>query len=369
MLYILSFASYGFEVLGVREISAKKNSNDEYGIANYFAASILTRISIFLALTIPLIVFTIFYQGGRFFELSLIWSLHPLGVLLQSNFYFQALNKNKYFSILLVTTRIISLAIAYFYIQPGDVLLASACISGSFFLSGVIACGHILISHAAYINAKDSLRNCIHQYKQGLHLASGNTFVAMFRGSNVLILSAFSSASEVMIYSLAEKIIKVVQAASMPLNMHYQNKVNNWFDHAKTRPTTNALKKKIWEFTRIQLWIIFSMIAASLIALITYRKTDGTFLVSPDQLSITSFMSIAIFLGICNYMFGAIGLTLLGRERNFAKYVFISGMASIVLSMLSAKFLGIFGVATAYVLGEAILFTLCIRAFSIFKNN
>lgn len=366
MLYVLPLVSYGFEVIGVREIGSRSLARDKVGVIKYYLASLVSRLSIYMLLALGLIAASAIYKGGQFLFLTAIWLLHPLGVLLQSNFYFQALNNNKYFSLLLVAARVVALVLTYIFVGEGDILLASAFAAGSFLFSGVIAASSVLIMNWRHATARGLLALCMNQYKQGFHLATGNTYVAMFRGSNVLILSMLAAPVAVMMYSLAEKMIKVLQAAIMPLNMYYQNKLNAWFDGCAHGVSSELLRKEIWRRTYGQLGIalLLSVISISGVAIASAKVEAIGAVFSTEQLVLTLLMLFAIFFGICNYMFGAVGLILLGQGRLFSRYVFASGVISLAFSFLGARFGNVYVVALAYVLGEAVLLGSSLRAYN-----
>jgi len=352
--YILTICLYSFDVTGVKDLIVENNNEGKTYWSILFARLGLFFLSYFLVLMFS------FVLVPKYFFLLLVWGGFPLGTILQSNYYFQAKEKNITFSLWVVTSRLLACLGIYFFVNnPADSLIAVTFLAGSFLLSGLISL--FLISKSitfkfSYITVKNTL--CI--LKNGFAIFLGNFSVSLFRGSNIIILSIVSTPHAIAVYSLAEKIIKSIQALARPLNQLAYPKVIKEY---KKSQSNNESLYLIWKYTKPQIYLLaifLPVLIASFYFLITMNVWQGLDL---EVLQLISIMLIVIFFGVSNYMFGTVGMNLIGEHNYYAKVIFKTGMLTIILSIALTYVLEEKGAAISFALGELILLTFFIKKY------
>jgi PST family polysaccharide transporter len=74
-------------------------------------------------------------------------------------------------------------------------------------------------------------------------------------------------------------------------------------------------------------------------------------------------MAPSVLLGVANFMLGTAGLNALGRRRYLAGAILATGLANLVAASALIHLLGAMGAAMAFVLSEALLCVLVVRAY------
>ena len=74
-----------------------------------------------------------------------------------------------------------------------------------------------------------------------------------------------------------------------------------------------------------------------------------------EILVLISAMSVAVLFGISNYMFGTVGLSIIGEHRYYAKSIFRVGIVTLILSIIMSYMFQEFGAAFSFVVGELLL--------------
>lgn len=355
-LYALTICLYGFDTSGVQSIiESRKQGSKSHEAACLFnilgARIILLGVSTILLLGVNALIV------GVEPSVLFVWLLYVLGMILQSNFYFQAVEQNFALAVLIALSRIGAMLAVYFLVRSeSDLLLASVILAGSFLVSG---CGAfvLLISRFGF-RALSSIQfaeiRCL--LVEGRHLFLGNISVALFRGANIIILSGMSSAAAVSAYALAEKVIKSIQALARPMNQIFAPKaVKAWsLLEYESRDERKAFVL-IWRSTRTQVLLMslsLPFIVAAIYAGHLYGVLPGF---DEDAVKLIVLMAPAVIFGVASAMFGAVGLNLLGAQSYFARCVLFVGICAFVLSLSLSYFFDAVGAAISFLLAEVCL--------------
>lgn len=355
-LYVLAVCLYSFDTTGVHSIIEAKSGKIKDADKICFFNILGARLGLFtLASIIVLALYEIFGEGS--IEVLLAWLVFTFGMILQCNYYFQAIEKNWPLAIFVLISRLIAVAAIYYYIDGAeDLLVASIILAGSYLISGIAAI-MLLCIHFKEIGLKRmQLPIMISMVIEERHLFFGNISVALFRSSNVLILAGVSNSAAVAAYAMAEKTIKSLQALARPLNQHFATRaMKSWAVYPHEKKTQVNAFDLIWKKTRIQVYVM-SLITPISIALIYAGAVWG---VMPgytlDTLILIGLMSPAILFGVANAMFGVVGLKLLGAQSYFATAVIWVGVITFLYSIAASYFFNAIGSATAYLFAECML--------------
>ena len=195
-------------------------------------------------------------------------------------------------------------------------------------------------------------------YYDGKEIFLGNISVLLLRDFNILILGLFTNnAISISTYSIAEKVIKSLQASIRPLNQFFFPKGVFLIKNIST-PNKKAfhLLSKISIPQLIVLGTIVSFLIVGYLLLgdkIAYiREYPNINLV----IQLCTIMVFSVFIGVLNYMYGTVGLNHLESKGYYAKSIFFTGILSIVVAFLLISLFHEVGAAINFVLAEGILF-------------
>lgn len=357
--YILNLVLYSFDVSGIKKIvKAKEESKD--ALFEEYSVILYSRLLLYLIAASTCLVIC-YISFADMFMLMVAWLFFPLGMILQSNYYFQATEKNRLFSVNIVFWRLVACLLIYLCVNSErDSFVSVIFISMSYFFSGffsflyIVTSGNIKLVVPRFVK----IYTCL---SEGRTIFFGNFSILLFRGSNVLILSIVThSPVAVSLYALAEKYIRMVQALARPLNQHYFPKVVEDLFAIEDRIKA---KKIIWKNTKTQIKVI------SIVILIFNSLVfiDALYLKIFFDLKIAFLIFIlsgAPFFGVINYMFGVVGLTTLGAVNFYAKSIVVVGFLSVVACFILSFFASETGAAITYLLSEVLLCALFLSYYN-----
>lgn len=362
--YVLTICLYSFDTSGVQAIiESRKHGGLEREAACFFnmlgARLVLFLVSAVVLLSISALVF------GAKAEVLAIWLIFVLGMILQSNFYFQAIERNFALAACITVSRFGAVGAIYLLVHDAaDLVAASVILAGSFLISGVvaflIAMHHFGARSLRFISRREIALNLI----DGRHLFFGNISVTLFRGANVLILSGLSNSAAVATYALAEKIIKSIQALARPLNQVFAPKaIKAWslLDEKEKKP--EVARSLIWRSTRTQVLMMLVILPLAVSAIWVGHEFGFLPGLGGETVVLIALMAPAVMFGVANAMFGAVGLNLLSAQSYFATAVFVVGACIFVLSLVLSHFFNAFGAASAFVLAELFLLVAFLRKY------
>ncbi|NYT84336.1 oligosaccharide flippase family protein [Pollutimonas harenae] len=356
--YVLTVCLYSFDISGVQAIIDARSQSEKAREAECFINILSVRIVLFLISSLIVVsLYYVFTDGNVLILLG--WLAFSLGLILQCNYYFQAIENNLLLAVFVLIARLAGVVAVYVFIHSeADVVLTSLILGASFLLSGVAAI-IVLFNHftlncvrLASINAMISL------IYEGRHLFFGNVSVTLFRGANVLILAGVSNSTAVSSYALAEKVIKSIQALARPLNQLFVPRVVKAWSLLSIKQRNNLQAfHLVWRNTRVQVFLMAFVLPIGVVS-IYIAHTWGIVPGFSDQtILLIALMAPAVIFGVANAMFGAVGLNLIGAQSYFASVVFIVGACIFLFSMIMSRYYAAFGAASAFILAEMLLLT------------
>jgi PST family polysaccharide transporter len=275
-------------------------------------------------------------------------------MILQSNYYFQATEKNIKLSVIIFIARVSTCILIYVFIkEAGSSLLTISFLAGSFLVSGLVSICYVIYSLGI---KKDYFKfdSIMSELKKGRAIFVGNFSVSLFRGSNILILSVVSNPLAVSMYSLAEKIVKSLQALSRPLNELAFPKIVIGINSSIAKSDASKI---IWDNTRHQILIMLflnPMFIGGLHVILYLNVWDK---LDIHIVNLITIMSFAIFFGIANFMYGSVGLNVLGFHRYYALAISAAGTITLITSITLSYAFHDVGASVSFLIGEALLFT------------
>ena len=296
--YLLSIVIYSFDVVGVRNVmSALESGRDR--VSREFSLILISRLFLWIIASSTLLIFFYFFLNDLYFIL-IAWLFFPLGMILQSNYYFQAVERNFVFSVVIFLSRFFSCFLVFVIVKSEqEMLLAVYLVSMSYFFSGLMSLFYAICFEKVRLSIP-RMEELFSALNSGKSIFWGNLSILLFRGSNVLILSLVTqNPAAVSYYSLAEKYTRMVQAVSRPLNQHFFPKAVS-----ALRGISDRLQQRkiLWTNTKVQLAFIVLIVISfdTCVFIDTYYFhlffTENIFF-------LLLILTIAPVFGIFNYMF------------------------------------------------------------------
>jgi polysaccharide transporter, PST family len=351
--YVLTVCLYSFDTSGVQSIVEARQHGGLSTEAECFFNILGARIALFIVSAVPMAIAYYFLANGSL-SVMLAWLCFVLGMILQCNYYFQAIESNALLAAFVLGSRFCAVLAIYLVIDgAADVLTASLILAGSFLASGLAAFILLLRYFGTSGMTSASIGGMFCLLREGRLLFYGNVSVALFRGANVLILAGVSNNAAVSVYTVVEKIIKSIQALARPLNQLFIPKaVKAWSVLPIEQKTYSHAFEIIWKNTRIQICLM--LIALPLGGLVIYAGRVFGYLpgVSDELLVLILLMAPAVIFGVANAMFGAVGLTLVSAQSYFAKAVFTVGVSTFLCSIAASYYFDAYGASVAFFFSE-----------------
>lgn len=353
---VLTVVLYSFEVEGVGRVIDCKAEHDTIGLSRFFAVVISTRLVLF-AFSGGILLTIVGLASGEYPVLLALWLLGPLGHVFFSYWYFQGSENNRPAAVLTVAARLVGIVAIFMTVKAGDdAWLIPLGLGLPFVIGGITACGYVLVRSRVRIvyPTPDAIKRALWN---GKTIVLGNAAVVLYRDLNVVLLGAVGiPAAGIATYSLAEKVIKMVQATSRPLNQLYFPKAIRALAGIG-QPTVPAAKS-IARMTAPQL---LAMAAVIVVGYTLYQSSLSLGLL-PDKWQLPAdiwlpmlVMIPAVFLGVANYMFGVVGLNYLGARTWLASAILMTGLVNIMICAALATRIGAIGGALAFTLAEFVL--------------
>lgn len=113
-LYTLIFSMYSFDIISVQKVISSITVQEKYKV---YILTLLCRLGLFILSSSILLIITYLINKTLSFYF-LLFLLYPLGMILQSNYFFQATNDNKPLAFFVLITRSMSVLLIYFYEVP-----------------------------------------------------------------------------------------------------------------------------------------------------------------------------------------------------------------------------------------------------------
>ncbi|EGL8764529.1 O26 family O-antigen flippase, partial [Escherichia coli] len=250
-LYVLIFSLYSFDIISVQKVISSVTKDEIFKV---YILTLICRLCLFVISGICLLFITYLINKTLSVYLGL-FLLYPVGMILQSNYFFQATNNNRPLAVFVLIARGMSLCLIYFYNGPAGYLTSYyyvICVSGSYFLSGVLSLIYIYYQNKTN-KAKIQWAEILEYICTGYHLFIANIFVILYRNSNIIILGTLASPVATSLYATAEKIIKCIQSIATPLNQYYFTRLIKQHELKLEPYKVGEYKSLLYASTNIQL--------------------------------------------------------------------------------------------------------------------
>jgi PST family polysaccharide transporter len=363
-LFLSTFVLYSFEIDGVAAVVNVDPEKNNEELSQAFWDITLIRCTFYFLGTWVLATI-VYFTKPTLLLLTLEWSLASLALAIQPNWLYQGLERNFPLALTTAASRAgVVVTILLFVHKPEDYWLVPGIIGCWYLVGAAVAAGYsIWIFKLKF--ALPHISRLGHRVWHGKEIFLGNIGVSLYRDVNVLLLGIFGVPStNIAAYSLAEKLVKAIQASTRPLNQFFFPRA---LAIAKSASAPSPVVfQRILRIT-IPQWLVVAVIILCLVTgyliLDKTLPTIGHFDNANVVFGLASAMSIAALAGLANFMFGSAGLNALGARRYLFLAILGVGVVSLMIGIIIIPLIGSSGAAVSFVFSELFLFVLIARRY------
>lgn len=361
---VLTAVLFSFEVEGVGLVINKRNPDQKAELSQIISAIVTTRLMLFV-FSASLVLAGFYAVAGELPAFLALWLLVPLGQVFYSYWFYQGMEDNLPVAVITILSRLAGLALVYVLLDgPDEAYAIPLGIGAPFLVGGLLSLGYIIVKYRlkpVAISGAEIRRMLF----GGKEIVVGNIAVMLYRDLNVILLGfAGVSASGVAAYSLAEKLIKMLQASVRPLSQMFFPKLISALD-GHTRPNRENARI-VARMTLPQIVVVSALIGILVLGYVLAMRFLPSlidFEGAQDAAILFAVMTPAILIGIANYMFGVVGLNYLNKRHTLALSIILVGILNCALCVFISFWAGSFGAAISFVFSETLLLTQIIFKF------
>lgn len=361
---LLTVSLYSFDLDAIGSVVGKDLQAQKSEISAAFSEVLYARLIVFLVAVLGL-VGAVAATDAILLRYLWGWILYVLSQVVVSAWLYQGMQRNWITAWPIVISRLLALGAIVWLIEPGsDAAVASAIIGiVSLVSSLLLACfasirlgigpRYVALARIAFL------------LRRGWTVFLGCASVFFYRDANVLVLGgALSDPAAIAAYSIAEKIVKGIQAAARPVNQLFLPKAI-----AALKPFSHphrAALACLRGLLRPQLLLVGAgmLLAYALLAgLLLINPSLGASLGIEQGATLVVVMSPAVIFGIANFMLGSVGLNNLSASRYLFLCIAAIGLLNLAWCVVLTLSMGVMGAAMAFLFSEATLLALVLRPY------
>lgn len=340
MVWIQTIADWGFNLTATREVA--QNRDDANKVSEIFfnvlwARCLLMGLS-FVVLLLLIVAIPTFREN---WEVLLVSFLIIPGHILFPDWFFQAVEKMKYITVLNVLTKLIfTLAIFVFIKEPGDYILQPLLSALGFAVSGVIAL-YIILRRWGYKLYAPKFGTIIETIKSSTDIFINNLAPNLYNSLSVVLLGIFSGGIANGIYDGANKFINIVC-----------NILN-----ALTRAFFPFLARKKEHFS-MYVKIVLSIAVVTSAAMWFAAPWLVDILLSPEfseSVIPIRILSISLIFYVMSSAYGSCNLIINKRERVLRQLTVLCSVIGLIIAVPLIYFYSYVGVALTVAISRALL--------------
>lgn len=357
--YLLLVGNYGFRFSVTRLVSVHRDDKEK--VNAIFNATIWARVLLSaVASAVGLLIVYLLMDGD-----DVVMYLFALGMvfgdILIPSWLFQGMEQMKYLTIVNVVSKLVfALLIFVFITSPSQYKYVLLLHSMGYIASGVLSM-YLAKKQFGMRLGMTTFAEIRAQLKDGWHVFVSNIGMEVYRNSNVVLLGTFVGDAAAGIYGAVEKLIKAAQTIINALPMAIYPYVSRLFYNSETTDNVSKL-------FRIVKWAFLLLLPITIVIGIC-NPIIAAYLKLPEETicGIVWIIAPALLFGCMNYIVGIVGLVNLDASAKFQKNIWIAGITSVTLMILTCKEYTYYAAAAAWTWAEFILFVLCVLSLKRIK--
>lgn len=203
--WIQTIADWGFNYTATRDVAKNRDNADK--VSHIFSSVLWARCILALASLVVLIILTFVIPSFRENALIILFTfLLVPGQILYPDWFFQAVEKMKYITILGVLIKFIFTLLVFLFIREADdYIYQPLIVSFGYMCSGLIALYFILIKWKVRV-IRVPLRDIFATIKSSTNVFINNLLPNLYNSFSVILLGMFGTASHTGLYDAGKKL-------------------------------------------------------------------------------------------------------------------------------------------------------------------
>lgn len=355
IVWFQTVADWGFNFTATRDVAQNRDDKEKVSeiFSNVFWARCLLMVVSFILLLIALFLVPKFRENQT---IILITFLIVPGHIMFPDWFFQAMERMKYITVLNVLSKLLfTIAVFVFIKEKSDYILQPLFTSLGFLVSGSIAMYFILVRWKIKL-LRPSLPEVFKTIKGSTDVFINNIMPNLYNSFSVVLLGFFGGSVSNGKLDAGGKFVRISQ--------QFMNVISRaFFPFLSRRIDKHNLYVKI----NLYLSIVFTMLLFLLAPILVKLFFTPEFYDAIPALRIMSFS--ILFLSLSN-IYGTNYMIIQGYERQLRNITFISSIAGFILSFPLIYYFDFIGAALTITFTRALLgISIMIKAKSIKKEK
>lgn len=340
VIWFQTIADWGFNYTATRDVAQNKDNKEKVSeiFSNILWSRCLLMIGSFILLVVSILIIPKFREN---YAILLVTFLLVPGHIMFPDWFFQAIEKMKYITLLNLTSKLLfTIAVFVFIKEKSDFILQPLFISLGFIVSGIISMYVILVKWKIklILSPFDNITKTI---KESTDVFINNLMPNLYNSFSIMLLGFFGGSISNGLLDVGNKFVNITK--------HLMTVISRVFF-----PFLSRKIDKHNLYTKINLYISFSITIALFFGaplLIKSFFTSDFY----DSITILRIMSLSIiFLSFSN-IYGTNYMIIQGYEKQLRNITFITSIIGFVISLPLIYFFDYIGAALTIVLTRALL--------------
>lgn len=344
IMWIQTISDWGFNYTACREVAC--NREDRERVSRIFSRVLWARCILAICCLAGLLLLIVIIPKFRenWLIILLTFLLVP-GHILYPDWFFQAIEKMKYITLLGVLTRTIFTILVFVVIhQPDDYIYQPLLISFGYLCSGIIAFYFILVKWEIYLQ-RVPLKEVFTTIKDSTNIFLNNLMPNLYNSFSVVLLGIFGTTAETGIYDAGKKFTTLANTAMSVIARVFFPFLNRHID-----------KHKFYRYFSLSIAGILTIVLFSTAQWLVPWFFGEEFINSIEVLRITS---LAIFFVCISEVYGTNYLIVKGKDRLMRNITFISSITGFVIAFPLIYYFKHIGAALVFMLSSLLSGILC----------
>lgn len=333
-------ADWGFNYTATRDVA--KNRGDKEKVSQIFsnvfwARCLLTLFSFILLILLILII-------PKFGEISLLLIITFLmipGQILFPDWFFQAMEKMKYITILNIISKLLfTIAIFVFIKEKSDFILQPLFVSLGFIVSGIIAMYYILVKWKIKLQ-KPNIKEIKLTIKNSTDVFINNLMPNLYNSFSIFLLGMFGGAVSTGKLDAGGKFVGLSQQFMAIIS-------RTFYPYLSRKIDRHNLYAKINIYISLFISVLLFVLAPILIKLFFTPEFY-------DSIKVLQIMSITVFFMALTNIYGTNYMIIQGYEKKLRNITFISSIIGFILSFPLIYYFDFIGAAITITLTRGVL--------------
>lgn len=340
MVWIQTIADWGFNLTATRDVAQNRDNSEK--VSEIFSNVLWARcLLMFVSLAVLLLLIAVIPAFREDWDVILVSFLIIPGHILFPDWFFQAVEKMKYITILNVLTKLLfTLAVFVFIKEPDDYIIQPLLSALGFAVSGIIA-QWIIIGRWGYKIVAPEFGTILATIKKSTDVFINNLAPNLYNSLSIVLLGIFSGGVANGIYDGANKFMNIL--------CNILNTI--------TRAFFPFLSRKGEHFKLYVRMMIFIAVAIGAAMWFVAPWLVNTLLSSEfaESVVVIRILSISLIFYVMASAYGSCNLIINHRERVLRQLTVLCSVAGLLMAIPLIYFYSYIGVAITVTASRALL--------------